>query len=97
MKKTDVNSELITKILIGSVVAIGGITLLLAFRRNKNGSLNNFGETISHLSEILENHHIEEPEIMKKLGKKFHQQEASLLEVADWVATGINLWKKLKN
>ena len=97
MKKSDIDSKLITKLLIGSVVAISGITLFLALRRNKSASLNNFGETLSHLSEILENHHIEEPAVMKKLGKKLHQRETTLLEVAEWVATGMDLWRKFKS
>ena len=97
MKKSEIDPKMIAKILIGSAVIISVITLFLALRQKKGGSLNNFGNTISRLSEILENHHIEEPAMMKKLGKKLHKQETSLLEVADLIATGVELWKKFKS
>ena len=47
--------------------------------------------------EILGNHHSQEPARMKRLGKKSKQSDAPLLEVTDWITTGINLWKKFKS
>jgi hypothetical protein len=96
MKKSDSDSKLIIGMLIAGLISIGGIGIFLAMRKDKNALFSNLGQTLSHLSEIFENHKMEEPAIAKKFGKKLHQQEGSLLEVADWVATGIDLWKKYK-
>jgi hypothetical protein len=96
MKKSEMDSKLIIGMLITALASIGGIGIFLAMRKDKNALFDNLGQTLSHLGEVLENHKLEEPAIAKKLGKKLHQRETSLLEVAEWVATGIDLWKKFK-
>lgn len=96
MKKAESDSKLIIGMLIAALASIGGIGIFLAMRKDKNALFDNLGQTLSHLGEIFENHKLEEPAIAKKLGKKLHQKEGTLLEVAEWVATGVELWKKYK-
>lgn len=97
MSKQDAESKALVKVLIGGIVGISAITVFLALRREKETPLNAIGETIAQMGEILHSHKIEEPAQVKDIGKKLRKNEDTLCEVADWVATGISLWKKLKN
>ncbi|MBX9923844.1 MAG: hypothetical protein K2Y01_07010 [Rhabdochlamydiaceae bacterium] len=91
------DSKILAGALIGGIVGIGAITVFLALRHEKKEPLNSIGETISHLGNILEKHSIENPEAVKKIGKQLNKNENTLCEVVDWVAVGVNLWKKFKN
>jgi len=82
--------------LIGGIVGIGALTVFLALRKEKE-PLSTIGETIAQMGEILGNHKIEEPAPIRHFGKKLQKNESTLVEVVDWVATGISLWKKFKN
>jgi len=91
MKKTDKNAKIVTGAIVGGII---GIALILSLRKHKETSLSTLGTTISHLSELFENNKIEEPAVIKELGKKMQIHESTLLEMTDWVITGIKLWKK---
>lgn len=94
MKKLDTDSAAVKGALIGGLVGVGALTVFLALRKDK--PLGSIGETISHVGEVLEDHNIEAPAPIKAMGKKLHKHENTLIDVVDWVATGINLWNKFK-
>jgi gas vesicle protein len=97
MSNLDKDSKLFMGIVIGGVVGIGALTIFLATRRGKESPLNSIGEAIVHIGEIFEKHDIEEPAPMRKIEKKILKHENTISEVLDWVATGIDLWKKIKD
>lgn len=96
MKNTDLDSKVVTGVLIGGIVGIGALAVFLALRK-KETSLEHIGKMLHNVDEILENHHIEEPSSVKSLGKKIHAHEDTVSTIVDWVATGISIWKKFKN
>ena len=96
MKKPDPDAKIVVGALIGGIVGIGAIAVFLALRK-KESPLDHLGKVISNVGDILESHHIDEPAPVKNFGKKLHQNENSVGEVVDWIASGINLWKKFKS
>lgn len=94
MKKTDKNTKIVTGAIIGGVIGVCTLTIILSLRKHKNTGLNNLESAISHLNELFEKNKIEEPDLMKNLGKNLKLHESTLLEIAEWLITGINLWKK---
>jgi len=97
MTKPDKDSNILTWTLIGGIVGVGALTIFLAMRREKEPPLNTIGETIGFIGEILQSNKIEEPGPIKNFEKKLRKNESTLGDVVDWIATGINLWKKFKN
>ncbi len=96
MSNQDKDSHLFVGLMIGGIVGVGALTLFLATRKGKE-PLNRIGEVIVRIGEILGDHGIEEPSALKQMEKKIHSHENCIANVVDWVATGINLWKKFKN
>lgn len=96
MNKPSKDQKIIGSI-VGGLVGLGAIGLLFAMRQKKEVPLNTISEILSHVGDILECHHIDEPRPLKSLGKHLHKNENTISEVVEWVATGINLWKKFKN
>ena len=94
-KKSDADKKIVTRTLIVGIVAIGILAIYLALRKKKT-SLDNIGDVVSNLGDILESHQIEEPRVLKNFGKKLHKNEDSLESIVDLIGTGINLWKKFK-
>jgi hypothetical protein len=93
-KKTN-DSKLVTGAIIGGLIGVSTLAIYLA-TRNQKSSLNRFGETISRVGEILEEHNIQEPAELKVIERKIHKHEDSITELMGWVATGIDLWRKFK-
>jgi gas vesicle protein len=96
MSNNDKDSQLFVGLLIGGAVGIGALTLFMATRKGKE-PLGRIGETILRIGEILGEHNIEEPASVRRMEKKIHAHEGTIEQVVDWVAMGINLWKKYKN
>ena len=94
MKNSD--SKVVTGALIGGILGIGAIAVFLVLRKKEN-SLDHIGKVIANIGEILDSHDIDEPAPVKNFGKKVHQNEDTVGEVLNWIATGINLWKQFKN
>ena len=92
----DKDSKLFLGALIGGIVGIGALTVYLAAKRNKEAPLNDIGEAIAHMGEVLESHGIQEPGPVKSVEKNIRKHEETIDEVMDWVVTGIYLWKKFK-
>ncbi len=86
-------SKIVPKIVVGGIVGLGAFALFCLCRKKEN-SLDNFGKLISHVGEILENNHIEEPAPIQDLGKKIHHQENTVVAAVEWIAKGVHLWKK---
>lgn len=88
-------------LLVGALIGVAGvsaISLLLASRHGKNkGSFNFIGQALHHVGEILDNHDIKEPSVMKNVEKTLEKNEGTVGDVIDWVATGIQLWRKIKD
>ena len=95
-KKSDADKKVVIGALIGGIVGIGALSVYLALRKKKTG-LDNIGEVVSNLGEILESHHVEEPAALKDFGKKLDKNEDTVGSIIDWIAIGISLWKKFKN
>lgn len=93
-KKTN-DSKLVKGAIIGGLIGVSTLAIYLA-TRNHRSSLNRIGDTIGRVGEVLEDHNIEEPVELKVIGKKIHKHEDSISELLNWVATGIDLWKKIK-
>lgn len=95
-KKPNNDSKIVTGVIIGGVIGVSALAIYLA-TRNGQAPLNRIGETIARVGEIFEEHDIEQPAALKMAGKKIHKNENTIVEVLDWVATGLDLWKKIKN
>jgi hypothetical protein len=93
--KKDTESKVVNGALIGGLIGIGAIAVFLVLRK-KETSFDHIGKVISSVGEILAGHHIEELAPVKELGKKIHQNENTVVEVVDWIATGISIWKQFK-
>lgn len=96
MKSADRDSKVVTEILIGGLVGVGLIAIYFALHK-KETSIEHLGKTLSNAGEILENHEIDEPAPVKKIGKTIQHNEGAVEAVVDWIATGISLWQKFKN
>lgn len=96
MSNQDKDSQLFVGLMIGGIVGVGALTLFLATRKGKE-PLNRIGEVIVRIGEILGDHGIEEPSVLKSMEKKIHSHESCIANVVEWVATGISLWKKFKS
>jgi hypothetical protein len=95
-KKSDEDKKVVIVALVAGIVGIGALSVYLALRK-KQTSLDNIGKVVSNLGEILENHDVAEPDVLKDFGKKLHKNEDTVGSIVDWIATGISLWKKFKN
>lgn len=95
-KKHNNESKIVTGVIIGGVIGVSALAIYLA-TRNGQAPLNRIGETISRVGDILDEHDIEQPAALRVAGKKIHKNENTITEVLDWVATGLDLWKKLKH
>ncbi len=96
MSNQDKDSKLFTGLLIGGAVGLGALVFFLATRKEK-APMNAIGEAILRVGEILEDHNIDEPETVRRFEKKVHSHENTIGDVVNWVATGIQLWKKFKH
>ncbi len=96
MKNSDPDEKMVTRILIGGLVGVGAIAIFLALRK-KETSIEHVGKVVSHVGEILESHQVEEPAVVKNIGKTINQNESTIGAVVDWIAAGINLWKKFQH
>lgn len=90
------------KIAVGvfiGVIGIGAISAIMSAsqEKKKHTSLGMIGKAIGQIGEILSDHEIKEPTLMKEMEKKIEKNENKVAEVIDWVATGFQLWKKIKN
>ena len=94
MKKKDPKS--VSGAVICGVIGISAIGLYLIFRK-KDTALDEIGKMISHVGEILDNHHVSQPALIKDLGKTLHHNESTIGAVVDWISKGISLWEKFKN
>lgn len=97
MTKQDKDANILTWTLIGGIVGVGAITVFLALRREKEAPLNTIGETIAQIGDILQSNNIDEPGPVRDFEKKLRKNENTLGEVVNWIATGINIWKRFKN
>lgn len=82
------------------VIGIGTISAIVAAKKHekkKHTPLGLVGKAIGHIGEILSEHDIKEPSIMKNVEKKIEKNEGKVSDVIDWVATGMQLWKKIKD
>ena len=95
MAERDKDSKLFFGVLIGGIVGIGALSIFLA-TRSKEPPLSTIGEAIVRVGEIFEGHGLDEPAAVRNVEKKIHKHENAICEVMDWVATGIQLWQKLK-
>ena len=82
-------------LLIGGALGLGALTLFLATRKEK-APLNTIGGTITRIGEILGAHHIDEPAAVRHVENSIHHCEGTIGQAAEWIALGINLWKKFK-
>jgi hypothetical protein len=96
VKKANKDTKIVMGSVLGGIIGICTLTLILSLRKHKDTSLNSLGTVVSHLSELFEKPKTGEPAITKELGEKLQVHESTLLEVVDWVITGINIWKKFK-
>lgn len=86
--------------LIGGALGVSVMALLSSSKhheKGKGGSLNTIGKAIAQVGEILECHNISEADsLLKDVEKKIRKEENKAVDVLEWVATGIQLWKKIK-
>ena len=85
MKQTDPDAKVVTGVLIGGLVGVGAIAIFLALR-TKESSVEHIGKVVSNVGEILESHHVDEPNTVKKIGKTLQQNENVIGAVVDWMA-----------
>ena len=95
MKNSD--SKIVSWTLIGGMVGIGFLAVVIALRKKEETSLDHVSKLISNVGKILDSHQIDEPSPVKNFGKKLQHNEDTVGSIVDWIATGINLWKKFKN
>lgn len=93
-KKTN-DSKLVTGAILGGLIGVSTLAIYLATRNNRK-PLSRIGETIDRVGEVLEEHDIREPEELRFIERKIHKHEDSISELLNWVASGIDLWKKIK-
>jgi hypothetical protein len=89
------------KIVIGVVVGgiIGGSALYLwhSLHNENKPILNKIGKAITGMGEILENSAVcDSDDAIDQIGKSLPKGDNTLNNVLTWVATGINLWNKVK-
>ena len=97
MSSHDKEPNLVIGAVIGGVVGIGVLAIFLATRKSSNSPLHTIGKVIGHIGEIFEEQDIKEPARLKAMEKKLHKHEDTISDVVEFIATGINLWKKYKN
>jgi len=95
MTKKKKDSKIVNGVLVGGLIGIGALAAYLVLRKKEN-SFDHIGNVIHSVGEVLAGHDFEELPPIRELGKKIHQNESSVVEVIDWIATGISLWKQFK-
>ncbi len=94
-KKNSFDSNIVTGAIIGGIIGVSALAIYIATRSNRT-PLNRLGETISRVGEMLDEHEIRQPAALKVVDKQIRKNEDTISEVLDWVAIGIDLWKKFK-
>jgi len=94
-KKNSFDSNIVTGAIIGGIIGVSALAIYIA-TRSKRTPLNRLGETISRVGEMLDEHEIQQPAALKVVDKQIRKNEDTISEVLDWVAIGIDLWKKFK-
>jgi len=96
MPNQDKDSKLVIGTIVIGLLGVGALTAFLATRRSK-APFSALGHAIVHIGEMLHNHGVEEPSSFEHVERKIHKHEGTVGEVLDWVAIGIDLWRKFKS
>ncbi len=97
-KRDDDSSKLWIGALLGAA-AVGTLSVLLATRehnKDKHQTLGLVGKALENVGCILEKHDIKEPKMMKQMEKTIEKHDCQLSGIINWVATGFQIWKKIK-
>lgn len=94
MSNQDKDSKVLMGLLIGGIIGMGALTVFVAKKQGKTISLHSLGQAIVSIGEIMEGRAAEAP--VKGSKKKAARNDDRVGDIADWVAAGVDLWKKIK-
>ncbi len=95
--KKDESNKIILGVVIGAVVGGSALYLWNSVHKDQKPILNKIGRAISDMGEILENSAVDNSgDAIDRIEKSLPKGDSTINNVLNWVATGINLWNKVK-
>ena len=95
--KNEDSHKIILGVVIGGIIGGGAFYLWHSVHKDHKPILNKIGRAISDMGDILEDSAVgDSGEAMDRIGKSLPKGENTINTVLNWVATGINLWNKVK-
>lgn len=95
--KTDESTKIVVGVVIGGIIGGSALYLWHAAQNDKKPILNKIGRAIADMGDILEDSSVDDSQdALNRIGKTLPKGDNTLNNVLTWVATGINLYNKVK-
>ncbi|MGB7978700.1 MAG: hypothetical protein WCF19_06035 [Chlamydiales bacterium] len=95
--KDDEIKKIVIGVVVGGIVGGSAFYLWNAIHGPDRPVLNKIGRAIAEMGDILENSAVDDRgDAIDRIEKSLPKGENTINHVLNWVATGINLWNKVK-
>lgn len=95
--ENDDTKKLLWGLLIGGAVGAGMLYYLQSAHERKTPILKKIGKTVSEIGEAIENSNLSSTsDVIDKIGEKIPNKAEVLSGLAEWVDSGLSLWKQFK-